>query len=97
MGAPPSFLVILFLPPLLPGLCLQPWDVMTSPLHYWLVLSGDHPFAFLCHSLGGLFAHWQLPQVADDLTGGSLCPVYRGVGPSISFNVMACLAIMIVD
>jgi len=43
MGAPPSLLVILFLPPLLLWLCLQPGDVMTLPLHYWLVSSGDHP------------------------------------------------------
>ena len=43
MGAPPSLLVILFLPPLLLWLCLQPEDAMTLPLHYWLVSSGDHP------------------------------------------------------
>ena len=42
MGALPPLLVILFLPPLLPRLCLQPLDVMTLPLHYWLVSSGDH-------------------------------------------------------
>ncbi|KAF6760564.1 hypothetical protein DFP72DRAFT_75507 [Ephemerocybe angulata] len=43
MRAPPSFLVILFLPPQLLGLCLQPGDTMTSPLQYRLVSSGD-PF-----------------------------------------------------
>ena len=51
MGALPSFLVILFLPPLLSGLCLQPRDMMTLPLHYWPVLSGDPSLLFLCHSL----------------------------------------------
>ena len=43
MEAPPPFLVILFLPPQLLGLCLHPSDAMTLPLHYWLVSSGD-PF-----------------------------------------------------
>ena len=41
MEAPPPFLVILFLPPQLLGLCLHPLDAMTLLLHYWLVLSGD--------------------------------------------------------
>ena len=59
MGAPPSFLVILFLPPLFSGLCLQPRDVMTLPLHYWLVLSGDPPLLFLCHSLQCVIVIWQ--------------------------------------
>ena len=34
-------MVIQFLSPLLPGLCLQPGDAMTLPLHYWPVSSGD--------------------------------------------------------
>ena len=47
MGAPPLLLVILFLPPLFLRLCLQPMEVMTLPLHYWLVSSGDyHLFSF---------------------------------------------------
>ncbi len=46
MGAPPSLLVILFLLPQLFWLCLQPEDVMTLLLPYWLVSSGDHPFVF---------------------------------------------------
>ena len=73
MGAPPSFLVILFLPPLLLGLCLQPRDVMTSPLHYWLVLSGDPPIVsplplslvVCCLPFGNLHL------VADDFIGVS--------------------------
>ncbi|KII94370.1 hypothetical protein PLICRDRAFT_425481 [Plicaturopsis crispa FD-325 SS-3] len=48
MEAPPPFLVILFLPPLLPVLCLHDGDVMTLPLHYWLVSSGDLSFLLCC-------------------------------------------------
>ena len=44
MEAPPPFLVILFLPPQLLGLCLHPSDVMTLPLHYWPASSGDPSF-----------------------------------------------------
>ncbi|KJA21816.1 hypothetical protein HYPSUDRAFT_41692, partial [Hypholoma sublateritium FD-334 SS-4] len=44
MEAPPPFLVILFLPPQLLGLCLHPLDAMTLLLHYWLASSGDPLF-----------------------------------------------------
>ncbi len=45
---------------------------MTLPLHYWLVLSGDH----LCFSSAALPRRvlcvlWQLPQVADEFIGVS--------------------------
>ncbi|KII87626.1 hypothetical protein PLICRDRAFT_642780 [Plicaturopsis crispa FD-325 SS-3] len=53
MEAPPPFLVIIFLPPLLPFLCLHDRDVMTLPLHYWPVSSGDLP-SFLC---GTAYSH----------------------------------------
>ena len=75
MGAPPSLLVILFLPPLFPGLCLQPRNVMTLPLHYWLVLSRDPLllcfFSSAIYTPGSVsYAIWQLPQVADEIIGG---------------------------
>ncbi|KII93563.1 hypothetical protein PLICRDRAFT_396801 [Plicaturopsis crispa FD-325 SS-3] len=59
MEAPPPFLVILFLPPLLPVLCLHDGDVMTLPLHYWLVSSGDLP-SFLCCPCHSCQSTWEL-------------------------------------
>ncbi|TFK23832.1 hypothetical protein FA15DRAFT_670122 [Coprinopsis marcescibilis] len=50
MKAPPSLLVILFLPPQFLELCLQLEDAMTLPLQYQLVSSGD-PLAFATISL----------------------------------------------
>ncbi|TBU46688.1 hypothetical protein BD309DRAFT_953420 [Dichomitus squalens] len=47
MKAPPSFLVILFLPPLLSVPCLQRGDGMTLPLHCRLVSSGE-PSSLWC-------------------------------------------------
>ena len=73
MGAPPSLLVILFLPPLFPG------ALLATPGH------DDLAAALLACVVGGLllilplpFIHgcvlcaiWQLPQVADEFIRGS--------------------------
>jgi len=56
MEAPPPFLVILFLPPQLLGLCLHPLDAMTLLLHYWLVSSGDPSFSKTFLFAGYLFS-----------------------------------------
>ena len=76
MGAPPSLLVILFLPPLLPGALLATpgRDDLAAALLACVV--GGPPFdsssATHPRVVSVLYAIWQLPHVADEVIRWSL-------------------------